>query len=92
MICFAQETALEYPRTQFIGLDIAPVFPTGDVPSNCLFVQADATSFPLPFSDGEFDFVHQRFMQMSIPRTEWERLVAEFTVSGGNRGGFANHH
>ncbi|RUS21759.1 S-adenosyl-L-methionine-dependent methyltransferase [Endogone sp. FLAS-F59071] len=73
------ETALEYPQTQFIGLDIAPVFPTGDVPSNCFFVQADATHFPLQFSDGEFDFVHQRFMQMSIPRIEWERLVGELT-------------
>lgn len=59
--------ACDYPNSHFTGHDIKEVFPgpEAELPTNCTFLKADTLS--LPFEDGTFDYVFQRYVRvMSI--------------------------
>jgi ubiquinone/menaquinone biosynthesis C-methylase UbiE len=82
---WAREMALEFPKARVIGIDIdrtplerslEVLGPGGQFPPNFSFQMADALQ-PLPFEDGEFDFVHGRMMSPFIPIDRWPQVVGE---------------
>ncbi|RPB02290.1 hypothetical protein L873DRAFT_1673836 [Choiromyces venosus 120613-1] len=54
------------PDVQFVGLDIVPVYPNMQG-VNFTFVQHNFQNLPLPFPDGEFDYVICREISMATP-------------------------
>jgi SAM-dependent methyltransferase len=80
------EMALEFPQADHVGLDLTP--PASEAtafPSNCRF-QTSSVLAELPFEDGSFDFVHQRFMMLAIPHADWPGLVNELARVTRRRG------
>lgn len=80
---WAYELCQEYPEAMVVGLDLVPSKP--DPPSNYQFVQGNVLG-GLPFTDGAFDFVHQRLLVSGIPERHWPRVVADLvrvTRTGG---------
>ncbi|CAG8667560.1 3173_t:CDS:2 [Funneliformis caledonium] len=53
--------AVNYPLSNFTGIDIVPTFPVDTHPSNTAFEQVDITE-GLPFPDNKFDFINIRFV------------------------------
>lgn len=62
---WAIDFAEQFPAASVIGTDISPIQPPW-VPPNCRFELDDATK-ESSFRDGQFDFVHMRYMTGSIP-------------------------
>jgi len=81
------ELASAYPRSEFTGLDISPVFPTAIKPSNASFRLCDVLCGPLPFDDNTFDLVHMRDMGAWLSREGWPMVVKEI-VRVTKRGGW----
>lgn len=88
---WAIEMAMLFPGAQVVGVDI--VAPPEDSsiasattpPANYSFVTGNILD-GLPFRDGSFAFVHQRYMIGAIPGDQWPRVVAELvrvTQPGG---------
>ncbi|RUS15131.1 S-adenosyl-L-methionine-dependent methyltransferase [Endogone sp. FLAS-F59071] len=78
------EMAADYPRSTFVGIDIANVFPISNVPANCTFFNANVLK-GLPFEE-EFDYVFQRFLLLAFTPEEWATSVKEIvrvTKPGG---------
>jgi SAM-dependent methyltransferase len=69
------DMASEYPKSVFVGVDKALVFPK-EYPKNVEFIQHDMLQ-GLPFKDGTFDFIFQRKMLMSYFANEWDFVIAE---------------
>ncbi|KAG8935669.1 hypothetical protein FRC02_006945 [Tulasnella sp. 418] len=59
------ELAEEFPKTQVIGVDLAPIQPR-EVPPNCSFELFDLDGQQLPFPDSFFDVIHCRSIYMGI--------------------------
>ncbi|KAI8058056.1 S-adenosyl-L-methionine-dependent methyltransferase [Syncephalis plumigaleata] len=79
------EMAAEHPQTNFVGVDLLPLYPADVHPDNCRFVQADALQ-GLPFADESFDFVHMRDLGIGVPSDVWAKLLSELlrvTKPGG---------
>lgn len=85
------QCAQEWKDTTFVGLDLVSIQPNlkhlGD-PSLALRVEWVTANFlkPLPFKDGEFDFVHVRRIARGVPENQWEALLDEITrvlMTGG---------
>jgi SAM-dependent methyltransferase len=73
----------EFPAALVVGLDIEPGKPRW--PANYGFVRGNALD-GLPFADDSFDFVHQRWMRVSIPVADWPGVVRQMvrvTRAGG---------
>jgi ubiquinone/menaquinone biosynthesis C-methylase UbiE len=68
--------ALLYPKSHFIGIDMANVFITADLPSNVQFHIVNAAK-GLPFENASFDFVFQRFLVMGFPTETYKHSVQE---------------
>ncbi len=78
---WAMEMAMEFPRANVIGVDVAPPVveeaTAADIrPDNYAFVQGNALE-RLPFADNSFDFVHQRLLTLAIPANRWPAVVQE---------------
>ncbi len=82
---WGREMAQEFPHARVVGFDIdrTPLErslellgPGGQFPPNFRFQTADALK-RFPFEDGEFDFVHGRFMSPFIPKDQWPHVVGE---------------
>ncbi|CAO3638056.1 unnamed protein product [Cunninghamella echinulata] len=65
-----------YPNSKFIGIDMADVFVTNDLPSNVEFKIINAVN-GLPFEDESFDFVFQRFLVMGFPTDQYKKSIQE---------------
>lgn len=85
------EMASLFPRARVVGVDIAESKPdeaapdAAAQPDNYTFAAANILD-RLPFPDGSFAYVHQRYMIGAIPRDQWPRTVAELvrvTQPGG---------
>lgn len=79
------EMAADYPRSTFVGIDVADTFPTSNVPANCKFFKANVLK-TLPFDEGEFDYVFQRFLFPAFTPEDWAIAVKEIvrvTKPGG---------
>ncbi|CAJ0763855.1 5612_t:CDS:2 [Entrophospora sp. SA101] len=65
--------ASNYPNSEFIGIDMAPMFPNSS-PSNVEFSVIDINK-GLPYEDSTFDFVHLRFLVQYLTENEWQDKV-----------------
>ncbi|RKP22848.1 S-adenosyl-L-methionine-dependent methyltransferase [Syncephalis pseudoplumigaleata] len=81
------EVAMEWPDAQCVGVDMSPQFPTTVMPKNCRFHLLDILEEPgLPRLAQSFDFVHFRFLAMTVPAEAWQRLCDDLwavTADGG---------
>ncbi|CAG8601615.1 8776_t:CDS:2 [Ambispora leptoticha] len=68
------DMAQQYPNSMFVGIDISPILPTENLPSNVRFFQHNMLD-GLPFEDSSFDFVHEKFMTTAFTETQWEEKV-----------------
>ncbi|HLH70764.1 MAG TPA: class I SAM-dependent methyltransferase [Candidatus Dormibacteraeota bacterium] len=68
------EVCWEHPEALVVGFDLVPGKP--DPPPGYRHVRGNLLQ-GLPFRDGTFDFVHQRFLVSGIPVEAWPRVVAE---------------
>jgi ubiquinone/menaquinone biosynthesis C-methylase UbiE len=82
---WAREMAQQFPRARVVGFDIdrtplersiEVLGPGGQFPSNFSFQLADALQ-PFPFANGEFDFVHARFISPFVPIPAWPQVVEQ---------------
>lgn len=89
------EQAAEWQDTEFIGIDIVPLFPNPTAYSHLQSPSApNRVSFQvhnflhrLPFPDKHFDYVHLRFCGMGIPEHKANDLIEEIvrvTKVGGS--------
>lgn len=65
-----------YPNSQFVGIDMADVFVTENMPSNVTFKIMNAGS-GLDFEQDSFDFVFQRFLVMGLSVEQYVKSVHE---------------
>ncbi|CAG8579631.1 14164_t:CDS:2 [Acaulospora morrowiae] len=68
------EMSADYPNSKFVGLDISPIFPTRIKPNNLTFQKSNILE-GINYRDGEFDFVHMRFMMPAFTQAQWEEIV-----------------
>ena len=68
------ETCAEHPDARVIGLDLVPSKPAG--PAGYRFVKGNLLQ-GLPFREGQFDLVHQRFLVAGLPLASWDAVVAD---------------
>ncbi|KAI8078284.1 S-adenosyl-L-methionine-dependent methyltransferase [Gilbertella persicaria] len=66
-----------YPNSEFIGVDMANVFLTEDMPPNVKFQILNAGTGLDYFEDNSFNFVFQRFLLMGFPVEQYIRSVQE---------------
>jgi SAM-dependent methyltransferase len=76
------ELCAEFPEARVFGLDLVPG--KRPRPAHYTFVKGNLLH-GLPFRDGVFDFVHQRFLISGVPVTRWNDEVADLarTVAPG---------
>jgi SAM-dependent methyltransferase len=78
------EVCGQFPGALVVGLDLV----AGELErhlSRYRFVKGDVLR-GLPFADGRFDFVHQRFLLAGVPLASWPEVVADLarvTQAGG---------
>jgi len=82
---WAIEMADEFPAAVVVGVDLLPPAPYGWSPGNCFFQYASILD-ALPFSDGAFDFVHQRCFLDAVPYQAWSHVVHELLRVTSPRG------
>jgi len=68
------ELCWEHPEALVVGLDL--VAGPGEHPSGYRPVRGNLLQ-GLPFRDGVFDFVHQRFLMSGVPVGAWPQVVGE---------------
>ncbi|KAI9263021.1 S-adenosyl-L-methionine-dependent methyltransferase [Sporodiniella umbellata] len=73
---WTMEMAIQFPQTQFIGIDPYALFPQEIKPQNCRFLALDR--YQLPFADNSVDYIFQRDANWEIPRADWNTLLAEY--------------
>ena len=67
----------KYQKSEFIGVDANPSFPTIIKPDNVTFSKVNILDNGLPFKSNCFDFVHMRFMMLAFNREEWKSVIQE---------------
>lgn len=77
LMSFNQDMARLYPNSQFIGIDMADVFVTDNLPPNVSFQILNAGTGLDYFEDESFDFVFQRFLVMGFSTEQYIRSVQE---------------
>ncbi len=75
---WARELAIAFPHAKVFGLDVHADSEklTETLPSNYRFIKGNVLE-ELPFPDMTFDFVHQRFLHVAIPVTQWQHVIQE---------------
>lgn len=67
----------DFPRSTFVGVDIATMYPSDVMPLNCEFMQCNILD-GIQFADNTFDFVHMRLMIFAFIDNEWfEKVINE---------------
>ncbi|CAI2167122.1 16122_t:CDS:2, partial [Funneliformis geosporum] len=85
------EMATEYPQSRFIGIDIAPIFPSEIKPFNATFQKLDVT-YRLPYDDDTFDFIHIRLMFVALRENDWKETVFPELFRILKPGGYIESH
>ncbi|KAI8096470.1 S-adenosyl-L-methionine-dependent methyltransferase [Halteromyces radiatus] len=70
------EMALDYPRSQIRGLDMADMFPTTIRPQNVTFDLHNALE-GLPYENNSFDLIHMRLLITAWRVEEWSFILKE---------------
>ncbi|CAG8474992.1 10709_t:CDS:2 [Dentiscutata heterogama] len=68
------ENSCDFSRSEFYGIDIAPMFPSMIKPRNAHFIQANILD-GLPFDDNYFDFIHLGFLSACFSEENWTTQV-----------------
>ncbi|GBB86499.1 hypothetical protein RclHR1_12920006 [Rhizophagus clarus] len=68
------EMATGYERTQFVGVDLVPIFPTEIKPHNLEFKRCDILN-GLPFNNNEFDLVCIQNSSLCFTENQWKEIV-----------------
>ena len=71
-----REMAQQFPHAQLTGLDLDLSSVKNGYPMNCQFLTGNILQ-GLPFSDGRFDFVHQRLLVAALPARSWPMVARE---------------
>ncbi|CAG8607835.1 15337_t:CDS:2, partial [Acaulospora colombiana] len=66
--------ASTYQSSAFVGVDFSPIYPKPSF--NSIFLRHNILEC-IPFPDSSFDFVYQRFLEMSFDEVGWNNLFAE---------------
>ncbi|KAI9476027.1 MAG: S-adenosyl-L-methionine-dependent methyltransferase [Benjaminiella poitrasii] len=74
--CWVMEMAVEHPYYQFIGVDMADMFPTTIRPENVKFELYNILN-GLSYPDNSFDYIHMRLMITGLRSEEWPKVIAE---------------
>ncbi|KAF7720901.1 hypothetical protein EC973_005789 [Apophysomyces ossiformis] len=85
-LIFFKDMAKAYPNSEFVGIDMADIFVTKNVPPNVSFRVMNAGT-GLDFPDESFDFVFQRFLVMGFSVEQYLQSVKEMKrilKSGGS--------
>ncbi|CAJ0912895.1 11892_t:CDS:10 [Entrophospora sp. SA101] len=90
---FLLEMGHDYPESEFLGIDISPMYPSEIKPSNVKFEQIDVLE-GLPYDDSSFDFVVIRNMITAFSIDDWDFCIQElirvtkpeFEIPASNRG------
>ncbi|KAG0304167.1 hypothetical protein BGZ98_005831 [Dissophora globulifera] len=69
------DMATEMTTTQFVGIDISPIFPKAIHPRNCTFYKADLLKLPEP--DNSFDMVYQRSLAVAFTAELWRQALQQ---------------
>ncbi|PKY20914.1 S-adenosyl-L-methionine-dependent methyltransferase [Rhizophagus irregularis] len=75
----------KHANSNFIGIDVEPMFPHEIKPNNVKFIEADVSN-GLSFGDNEFDFTHIELMRLIYTSDKWDFIFSEFirvTKPGG---------
>jgi len=70
---WAIDFADQFPSATVIGTDISPIQPPW-LPPNCRFEIDDAT-LDWTYAEGQFDFIHMRYLTGSIP--DWKKVYEQ---------------
>ncbi|CAG8581453.1 12785_t:CDS:2 [Cetraspora pellucida] len=73
------EMASDYPNSHFIGVDVAPMFPSVVTKSNVRFLQSNVLD-GLPFDSNTFDFVLVRLYGTTFTERDWEDKIVNEIV------------
>ncbi|CAG8521282.1 2068_t:CDS:2 [Acaulospora morrowiae] len=79
------EMALDYPKSTFIGVDIAEMMTKEKRPQNVGFIQCNVLE-GLPFPNNTFNFVYQSNMISAFTEEQWPLMIDEvirITKPGG---------
>ena len=68
------EMATWYQRTEFVGVDMIPIYPTEIKPFNLNFTQCNVLE-GLPFKDDEFDLVYIQNSSVCFSESQWREIV-----------------
>ncbi|CAJ0846291.1 10832_t:CDS:10, partial [Entrophospora sp. SA101] len=90
---FLLEMGHDYPESEFLGIDISPMYPSEIKPSNVKFEQINVLE-GLPYDDNSFDFVVIRNMITAFSIDDWDFCIQElirvtkpeFEIPASNRG------
>jgi ubiquinone/menaquinone biosynthesis C-methylase UbiE len=78
--------ATEFSLATFVGIDIAPMFPT-KTPSNVAFLKCNVLD-GLPFPDNTFDFVREELVVICIDWEQWKDKVVNELIRVTKPGGY----
>ncbi|KAF8420677.1 S-adenosyl-L-methionine-dependent methyltransferase [Tirmania nivea] len=73
---WAMDVAERYPECEVIGIDLSPHMAPDPTPYNFWF-QIDDLNKPFTFQEGDFDFVHSRFVSPGLDRARWDTYVRD---------------
>ncbi|KAL1923624.1 uncharacterized protein VTP21DRAFT_8604 [Calcarisporiella thermophila] len=73
---WTMDMASEYPNSEFVGVDMLPIFPNSIKPPNCTFVQNNILD-GLDFEDNTFDFIFQRATILAYPSDKTQDVYKE---------------
>ena len=83
--------ASDYTRSNFTGIDIAPIFPLEIRPVNSNFIIQNIVH-NLPFEDNSIDYVHMRLMLAVLHENEWKDVVLPEIFRVLKPGGYIESH
>lgn len=68
------EMAADFPKPNYVGVDIVPVFPKSTYPSNIEFFQHNFLD-GLPYENNTFDYIHMQALVFDFTTSQWETFV-----------------
>nr|CAG8433305.1 6226_t:CDS:10 [Entrophospora candida] len=83
---FLCEISSDYPKSEFIGIDVLSLFPTIK-PFNVNFIKKNIID-GLPFEDNSFDFVHIRSLFYDFTESQWMNIIYKETLRVLKPGGW----
>ncbi|CAG8485257.1 6339_t:CDS:2 [Paraglomus occultum] len=81
------DMSIDFPRSEFVGIDISPMSPTTNLPHNVSFFDCNLLE-GLPFAADSFDYVRQGLLFEAFTEQQWETHVVNELVRVTRVGGW----